>query len=175
MIEESNMVLTMCCGCFTVETGTLMIGILHLVTSCCGCTSLKKGSLIISILCLISGIINIVLECNQPQGIVFAIGYVIATVMSILAARGIENPSLILPLVSLYIVGLFIASPMMFIYKIQQAIIASAPGSFYAMIILLTIIGFAIEVYFFMVIYSYYKELLREKYAPSKIDIPANV
>lgn len=53
-----------------------------------------------------------------------------------------EDASLILPLVSLYIVGLFLLFPMYFIQMIQQAIITSASGSAYAIIILPTIIGF---------------------------------
>ncbi|KAK0180553.1 hypothetical protein PV327_002921 [Microctonus hyperodae] len=148
-----------------------------MVSSCCGCTSLKKGVLIITILQLVLSIINLATGFFQHQGLTIALSNFISIMVASIAIRGTVNEKahLIFPLVSAYFVGLFMLLPVKFIEMIQHANQVSAPRSAYAMIILCTIIGFGIGVYFLIVTYSFYQELLRKKFSPSKSDNTANV
>ncbi|KAK0172984.1 hypothetical protein PV328_006241 [Microctonus aethiopoides] len=142
MIEESNMVLTMCCGCFTVETGTLMIGILHLV---------------ISLASIIVGFVQSI----EYSTIIYCIIHFFVSILLVMGVRK-RAANYIFPLLNVYCMGLILEFPIIFIENIQDSI--GKPILDYLLLHLSWLFGFALCIYFFMVIYSFYQKLLCEKF-----------
>ncbi|XP_046634305.1 uncharacterized protein LOC124313426 isoform X2 [Daphnia pulicaria] len=145
-----------CCSCCTLQTGAKLIGCLQLV---CGIAQIifdvvmiLSDSTLVTY-CLTGGII----------GLVFMIS---VTIPILIAASKNSRPGLLLPWLIFNFVtivlgiglGLFAS-----IFLMQKQIIQVEGGS---VSIAVTLLGSALHIYFWLVIYSYYKQL-KEQLPPT--------
>ncbi|KAK0168157.1 hypothetical protein PV327_001985 [Microctonus hyperodae] len=101
-LSSVKMVLTLCCGCFTLETGTLMIGILHLIIS------------------LASIIVGYVQSIEFPTIITCIIHFFVSILLVIGVRKRAANYTF--PLLSVYCMGLILEFPIIFIENIQESV-----------------------------------------------------
>ncbi|XP_043284318.1 uncharacterized protein [Venturia canescens] len=155
-----------------------------LVNSCCGCISLQKGTIVIGSLSLIGAILNTILmgfhvsEISVPRespatAIVVLLKIFVVTILIYVLIGGIFSALMIagaikrlsgyiFPWLAISFGGVVAGVCLTIAVSIISAI--ELPIQYFFFLMIFSSVSSAIQIYFWQVVYSHYKELVAEKF-----------